>query len=335
MHRKIGILTFAFFISCQRSQNATFEAPPAQPPAAATPSAFFSTVVPGGIANGKIYLAIPLLTDQSHTREEKEHGREAFFRKAVPLTEKWSERGPDSSDEGYGGDVIPDQYLDRNYIEASTAYKIGQSLSIRTRESIVPIRITRHEIHFSFASATYFLYAVGDPTSGVVRPLVPQQIFASAELPDCGKSCALSRNKPDADKTQKVRAMAIDKLGVQFTSDIPDEERTETLLIYVGHFTRPDTNQYVAFFSRHSKEAGDVGKWVTYVLDSDFSLIFVLGRDSYLQLKPDGVADVNGDGLDEIWCNDVGYEGTSYSLWYLGRITPPSFKSVEWPYFGL
>ena len=131
MRRKIGILTFAFFISCQRSGNPPSEAPPAQPPAAATPSAFFSTVVPGGIANGKI------------------------------------------------------------------------------------------------------------------------------------------------------------------------------------------------------------GKWVTYVLDSDFSLISVLGRDNYLQLNPDGVADVNGDGLDEIWCNDVGYEGTSYSLWYLGSNTPPSFKSVEWPYFGL
>jgi hypothetical protein len=50
---------------------------------------------------------------------------------------------------------------------------------------------------------------------------------------------------------------------------------------------------------------------------------------------PDGVADVNGDGLDEIWSDDVGFEGTAYSLWYLNKTDPISFARIEWEYFGL
>jgi hypothetical protein len=340
---KIGIVALAFVIaaSCQQSQT---NAPPDEPPQEAQnadairqpSSAFFSTAMPGGIHQGRIYLAIPLLTDQSGTREQKRETREAFFKKAVPGMEKWSESAPvDSRKEGYGGDIIPDQYLDLKYVEASTPYKIGQSLKMRTTEGVVPIRIGKYEIHHSYASGDFFLYAIGEPANGVVSARASEQVLASAELPDCGKSCALARNKPAADKAQKVRAVAVEKLGVQFPSDLPNDERTETLLIYEGHFTRTDSIQYVAFFARHSKDAVDVGKWVTYVVDSDFSLMSVLGRDAYLQITPDGVADVNGDRLDEIWCNDVGFEGTAYSLWYLRSTASVSFGSVEWPYFGL
>lgn len=299
-------------------------------------SGFFSTVVSGGIDHGRIYLAIPLRTDQPGSREQKQEARKAFFKKAVPGMEKWSHEAPvDSRKEGYGSNIIPDQYVDLKYIEASTTYKIGQLLKLRTTAGVVPIRISKYEIHFSYASGDSFLYAVAEPTSGVLPAGASQQVLASEELSDCGKSCALSRNRPETDRVKKIRDVAVGKLGVVFPPDIPNEERTETLLIYEGHFTRNDGNQYIAFFARHSKDAIDVGQWVTYVVDSDFSLLAVLGRDSYLQITPDGIADVNGDGLDEIWCNDVGFEGTAYSQWYLRNTTPVSFGSVDWPYFGL
>jgi hypothetical protein len=206
---------------------------------------------------------------------------------------------------------------------------------MRAEEGLIPIRITRYEIHHSYGSGDRFLYAVAEPASGSLTARDSQHVIAAPELPECPKSCALMRVKPDAAKTEKIRAVAVDKLGVQFPFDLPDDERTETLLAYEGKFTRTDRTQYVAFFARHSKDALDVGKWATYVLDSDFSVIAVLGRDSYLQFMPDGLADVNGDGLDEIWCNDQGYEGSAYSLWYLRSATPSvSFGNVEWPYFG-
>jgi len=339
VRRKTGILALAFVISasgCQRSQNVNSESSPAQPSTASPASAFFPSVVAGGIDHGRIYLAIPLLTDESGSREEKRQARELFFKKAVPGMEKWSREVPvDSRQEGYGGNVIPDQHVDAKYIAANTTYQIGQPLRLRTSAGIIPVRIARYEIHHSYASGDFFLYAIGDPTNGAVPAGASEQVLASADLVDCGKSCGLSRSKPNADITQRIRAVGVDKLGVLFPSDLPKEERTETLIVYEGHFTRTDSKQYVAFFARHSKDALDVGKWATYVVDSDFSMISVLGRDGYLQITPDGVADVNGDGLDEIWCNDAGFEGTAYSLWYLQSKTPASFRSVEWPYFGL
>lgn len=328
MRREIGFLTFVTVIvvsSCQPAKNNDSIGQPVANGAAPV-SAFFSTVVAGGIHEGRIYLAIPLLAD-----------REAFFKKAVPEMDKWSKEAPlDSQKEGYGGNIIPDRYVDVKTVEAGTAYKVGQSLRLRTSEGVVPVRIAKYEIHFSYASSDFFLYAVAEPISGTLPAGTSEHILASPDFPDCGTSCALSRIKPDAEKTQKVRAVAVDKLGVQYPSEIPQEERTETVVIFEGHFTRTDSRQYVAYFARHSKDAVDVGKWVTYVVDSDFSVVSVLGRDAYLQLTPDGLADVNGDGLDEIWCNDAGFEGTAYSLWYLdSRTAPVLFASVKWPYFGL
>ena len=323
VRREIGVFTFALVLavsSCQHTKDDETIRLPVSP--------FFATVVPGGIHEGRIYLAIPLLAPQD---------REAFFKKAVPGMDKWSHESPvDSRNEGYGGDIIPDRYLDLKYIEAGTVYKVGQSLRVRTTQGVIPVRIVKYEVHFSYAGGDSFLYAVAEPTNGTLPAGASEHVLASPELPDCGGSCALSRIKPDADKTQKVRALAVEKLGLVFPADIPQEERAETLLTYQGHFTRTDSIQYVAFFARHSRDAVDVGKWVTYVVDSDFSLISVLGRDSYLQVTPDGIADVNGDGLDEIWSHDAGFEGTAYSLWYLeSRVPPVSFSRVEWPYYGL
>lgn len=300
-------------------------------------AAFFATVVPGAIEDGRIYLQMPLLADQSGTRDQREEARDAFFKKAVPGMERWTKEVPlESRKEGYGGDIIPDPYLDLKFIEASTPYKIGQVLRVRTIEGVVPVRLAKFEIHFHYAGGHFFFYAVAEPTSGAVIRRTSQRVIAAADMPDCGKSCALSRIKAGDDKAQRIRAIAVDKLDVVFPSDVPDEDRTETLVIYEGQFTRTDRKQYVAFFARHHKDAMDAGKWVTYIADSDFSLVSVLGQDDDLQIIPDGTADVNGDGLDEIWSNDPGFEGSAYSLWYLGSATAPvSFGRVQWPYFGL
>jgi hypothetical protein len=205
---------------------------------------------------------------------------------------------------------------------------------VRTSDGIVPVRIAKFEISYSEGGGQFYFYAIGEPVNGLLK-MPSQHVVAATDLPDCNRSCALSTTKPSEDKAQKIRALAVEKLRVTFPEDIPEKERAETLVVYEGHFTRVDGTQYVAFFSRHHKDAMDQGKWATYVANSDFSLISVLGRDDYLNVMPDGVADVNGDGLDEIWSDDVGFEGTAYSLWYLNKTDPISFARIEWEYFGL
>ena len=257
MRPEIGIFSLALVIAVSGcSEDARKSGASSQPVVTGVQpaSAFFSTVVPGAIDHGRIYLSIPLLSDKSGTREQKQQLRDAFFKKVVPEIDKWSQEVPvDLRVEGYGGNIIPDRYVDLKYIEASTTYKIGQSLKMLTSNGVVPIRIAKFEIHFSYASVSFFLYAVAEPFSGTLPTGVAEHVLASMEMPDCGKSCALARNKPETDKAQNIRAVAVDKLGVQFPADVPKDERTETLLIYEGHFTRTDSPQYVAFFARHSR----------------------------------------------------------------------------------
>src|SRR5262245_23071390 len=160
--------------SCNRHEPKHTESS-AQPAAA-----FFPTVVPGGIDGGRIYLAIPLLGDESRGKEEKQKAKEAFFDKAVPKMEKWSQDVPiESLPEGYGGSIIPDRFVDLKYVEANTNYKVGQSLKMRMSGGVVPIRIVKHEIHFAFASGDLFLYAVAEPVNGALPARDSEHVLAA------------------------------------------------------------------------------------------------------------------------------------------------------------
>ena len=291
-------------------------------------------MVPGNVHDGRIYLELPLLNGGPKSRDVQQD--EEFFKKAAPSRDKWlEESSQDSRVEGLNGDVIPEKYLDLKHVENSIAYRIGQILKVRTPNGVISARIAKYEIQFALASGRSYLYGIAEPIDAPLQS-TKGPVIAAPQLHDCEKSCELVRRKPTDDETQRIRALALESRNIDFPTDIPRDLRTETLDVYVGHFTRTDKEQYVAFFARHSKDALDVGKWVTYVVDSDFSVIDVLGRDDYLQIIPDGIADVDGDGLDEIWCNEVGFEGTAYSLWYLSKGKKPAkFSHVDWAYSGL
>jgi hypothetical protein len=250
--------------------------------------------------------------------------------------DKWNTAAPVESrtGNGLGGDVIPDQFLDLEYVGKSIRYPIGQTLKLRTFDGVVPVRITKYEIHYSYASGHFYLYSIVEPLKDAVKS--GERVIAADSLHDCGKSCALSRAEATSDESQKARAVAVEKLGVTCPADIRKDQCAETLIVYRGQFTRADVAQYVAFFARHSKDTLGEGNWATFVLDSDFSLISILGRDDYLRIIPDGVADVNGDGFDEIWSDDSGFEGAAYSIWFLNKeASPVSFRRLQWEYFGL
>jgi hypothetical protein len=319
-----------------RDEKPTGERRASSPQAGPPTIRFFSDILPGGIEDGRIYLQIPTVAERGHVGDEALKIRESFFEAAVPGMQKWGEEhfaSPEGG--GYGGLIVPDKYLDRKYIAASAAYPIGQVLQLRTSDGVFPVRIARHEIHYGEGGGRHYFYAVAEAVDGAI-PTTSQRVIASPDLLDCGHSCALSRVKPTDEEAQRVRAVAVEKLGVTYPSDTPEKYREERLEILKGRFTKSDGMQYVAIFSRHGEGRSGLGNWATYVLDSDFSLISVLGRDDYLRITPDGVADVDGDGLDEIWTDDGGYEGSAYSLWSLEKKTPPVvFGRIEWPYFGL
>jgi hypothetical protein len=249
-----------------------------------------------------------------------------------------SEWGPEqwqSGKVGHCGIVIPDQYVDFQFISANTRYPVGQTLKVRTPESVLPVRIAKYEVGYSDGSGRFYPCAIVEPIDGAI-PSGSQRVIAGADFPDCSPSCALSRVKPGDDELRRIRAVAVDKLGVAFPSNVAAEYQIEMLVAYKGRFTRPDAEQYAAFFSRHGEGESGLGNWVAYVLDADFSLISVLDRDDYLRTVPDGVTDVDGDGLDELWSEDGGYEGSAYSLYHLDKTaTPASFGRLKWPYFGL
>lgn len=296
-------------------------------PAQQSSDQFFANLIPGDLEDGRIYLQVPL---PGPTR------RAAFFDKAVPGFEKFAELPEDSRKEGHGGEIIPDQYLDLEFVQSNTPFQVGQALIVRTRAGLLPVRIARHEIHADIYAGNFYFYAIAEPAPGIARSEGKERVVAASHLYDCGGQCALVKRKPAADAAEKVRAVAVGQLAVTFPGDLPSEERTETLEIYQGNFTRTDAQQYVAFFARHSKEALDVGHWAAFVVDSDFSLIAVLRRDEYLQVVPEGVADINGDGLHEIWTDEVGYEGTAYSVWYMSkRQGPTTFSRIGWDYWGI
>src|SRR5688572_6812986 len=121
-------------------------------PAAQTTSSFFSGVHAGGIDNGRIYLEIRLPADRSGNKELKEKAREEFLQKALKaegktLEDVTAELEPD----GYGGEIIPDKYLDSSVIEAATPLKIDQPLKVRTVDGVIPALVAKYEIHYSQA----------------------------------------------------------------------------------------------------------------------------------------------------------------------------------------
>ena len=71
-------------------------------------------------------------------------------------------------------------------------------------------------------------------------------------------------------------------------------------------------------------------------MDADLSTITVLGENTYAHIKPRSVADVDGDGLDEVWVSLEGYEGRNAGLMYWrGGVGVDSFRIIENAYKGL
>lgn len=306
--------------SCQRS---------AEPPA----RSFFEKLIVGGAAGGKIYLEVPLKPSffaNAKTPQEQAQVWEAFFKKAILETPDYEQmlrdKGSISEDIPYWGNYVI-RKTDVSYIAHAADLQIGDILMIRTPYELGTAKVVSYQIHDGGpVVGGYLLVAIAEPFNGF-KPADTRILVADRSLPECRPSCAGRTSKPDAKRGARI----LDRMSHEAAN--PEVHSVTENIILEGHFTRKDAPQYIAYL-RFGEYIDS--KWRTVVLDSDLKIILVLGENEYAHIKPLVIADINNDGLDEIWTELQGYEGDHFAVWYWrGGTGKDAFRAVATTYYGL
>jgi hypothetical protein len=183
--------------------------------------------------------------------------------------------------------------------------------------------VVRYAIHFG----SNLLLAVAQPLDGF-RMGRTEFLVAAPQLPACQKRCTPSRT-PDRTTLAKIRTI------ISTGAKIPQRQQIAEIRAFEGRFTRL-ARQYVVYANFGTDPDGSlVGFWRTMVLDSDLSVIAVVGENEYSHVVPRAVGDVDGDGLDEIWVGLDGYEGRQAGLMYWEGVGLDSFRMITNTYNGL
>jgi hypothetical protein len=122
---------------------------------------------------------------------------------------------------------------------------------------------------------------------------------------------------------------------VSHGAKIPEGQQIKRVTVIEGRFTRP-ARQYAVYvdFGTDS-DTNLTGYWRTLILDTDLSIIGVVGENDYTHIEPRSVGDVNGDGLDEVWVGLSGYEGGHAGLIYWrGGTGRDAFRVIANAYNG-
>jgi len=142
---------------------------------------------------------------------------------------------------------------------------------------------------------------------------------------------------PGAKRLALSEARTLTKIrkAVRRGAKIPTGQQIKQIIALQGSFTRP-ARQYAVYadFGRDS-DTNLVGYWRTVILDSDLSIVAVVGENEYTHIQPRSVGDVDGDGLDEVWVGLTGYEGHHAGLIYWrGGAGNDAFGTIENAYDG-
>jgi hypothetical protein len=149
---------------------------------------------------------------------------------------------------------------------------------------------------------------------------------ASKEPFRCRTSCANHRTVPD----QKTSTHILDALAKGLKKS--EKDKVTEFVALQGSFTVRNAVQYVAYIK--FLEYPDY-YWRTAILDSDLSVIKILGENDYAHIVPNSVGDVDGDGLEEIWTELLGSEGYNTAIFYLARDSkPPVYYAIATAYNG-
>jgi len=303
---------------------------PEEPATRLAPTArdvFFQQLIVGGSHEGRAYLELPLkaaLVGGAKSAEERRASWDTFFARVL------REEPPQ-----FGGSVPVPYWGDFAYRKAdwrsvadAVGVRVGDVLRVRTPSADGSVRVVRYAIHFGSHSSSNLLLAVAQPLDGF-RMGRTEFLVAASQLPGCEKRCTKPSRTPDQTTLAKIRTI------ISTGAKIPQRQPITEIRAFEGRFTRL-ARQYVVYANFGTDPDGSlVGFWRTMVLDSDLSVIAVVGENEYSHIVPWAVGDVDGDGLDEIWVGLVGYEGRQAGLMYWGGVGLDSFRMITNTYNGL
>jgi len=196
------------------------------------------------------------------------------------------------------------------------------------------VKVTGYQVVVSESHPSELLLAISTPENGSVVPDT-DLLVAAPRLPRCKAPCTNSAVAPTGPTLERIRKVVWRGAKVKETG-----HRIEELVSLRGHFTRRDQSQYVVYARFGPDPLPYPGYrsdyWRTLILNSDLSIVAVLGQNDYDHVVPTSVGDVDGDGLDEIWAGLLGSEGDSFGLFYRRPGNRrESFDVIKTAYFGL
>jgi len=269
--------------------------------------AFFAALMGGAAQNGFVYVDLPLKSRffaGAKTPQDRWAVWDTFFSRVLREDALLSESKPIP----YWGTYVY-RKVDWSYVATAVDLHAGDVLRVRTPTAEGSVRIVRHAIHYNGPAGGNLLLAVAEPLRGTKIPDA-DILFAAPRLPPCERRCASRTVAPDPVSLDRIRAV------VARGAKMPATMRIKRMTALEGRFTRP-ARQYVVYvdFGTDS-DINPTGYWRTLVLDSDLSIIGVVGENEYAHIEPRSVGDIDGDGLDEVWVDLRGYEGRHAGLIY-------------------
>ncbi len=287
---------------------------------------FFERLMFGGAERGQVYIEVPLKASRfAHAKTPSDGWRvwDEFFMEVLHEQPDFARPGKVA----YWGDYVC-QNVDWQLVASAVDVQVGDTLRIRTQTQEGSAKVIRYEIHYSEPGDANLLLAVAQPLNGF-KVQETDLLVSATRLPRCEGPCNAQQHTQDAFMLKKIYE------AVKNGAKIPADQQLKDILVVEGFFTRP-ARQYIVYADFGTDWDGNlIGYWRTVVLDSDLSVIAVVGENNYEHVLPRSAGDVDGDGLDEVWVSLNGYEGYSAGLMYwCGGSGSDSFKIISSSYEG-
>jgi hypothetical protein len=287
---------------------------------------FFERLMGGGAEKATVYVELPLHKKffvAAKTAKERGAVWETFFRRVLREEPHFDQPRPVP----YWGDFSY-QKVDWSSVAAAVNVRVGDVLRVRTPTSEGSVKVARYAIHYNGPGDGNLLLAVAQPIAGFQVPAT-DILFAASRIPSCNSRCSSQKVIPDARTLESIRQV------VGHGAKIPNGQQIKRIIAFEGRFTRQD-RQYVVYvdFGTNS-DTNPIGYWRTLILNTDLSILGVVGENEYTHIEPRSVGDINGDGLDEVWVGLSGYEGRHAGLIYWrGGMGRDAFRVIANAYNG-